>query len=148
MAEGGMPAVSAEITAEIESATADNFAHYIANRTAEEIAEDEKKTEKFQTDEEYKGKMMAGLTQAFTDADANNDGQLDEQEFKAFHAKLNEMQKERGEFVDEREGQADKWYSCASRIQPETTGISMMDFFAVMGVSMKKFLELKAASKQ
>ena len=91
------------------------------------------------------------MTKAFTDADANADGLLDEGEFMNWAAAMKQLAKDRGDFTDEREGVDKKWYDFSNSVNPATNGASMQDFFVVMGAAMKTQLALKAeydASKQ
>ena len=140
MAEGQDPsaALPAEFVAEINAFSEDIFNYYISNRSAEDYAADNEKTKKFFSDEEYKGKMMKEMTDAFTAADANQDGLLDQQEFRAFQGTLIQAAKDRGDYTDDRQESNDKWYTLCSKVNSETNGMSMVDFFTVMGVSIKK----------
>ena len=90
MAEGqdAAAALPAELVADINTFSEDLWNYYISNRSPEDYAADNEKTKKFFTDEEYKGKMMKELTDAFTAADANSDGLLDQQEFKVWQGTL------------------------------------------------------------
>ena len=138
-------ALPADLVNDINEFSVDVFNNYIANRSAEDYAKDSAKTKQFHEDEEYKNKMMQGINDAFTNADANQDGLLDENEFKAFQDKLIAEAQERGEFTDDRADVNAKWFTLSNRVNPDTNGMSLMDFFTVMGVSIAKQMELKAA---
>ena len=78
--------------------------HYIGSRSKAEYAEDSVKAKKFVEDEEYKATRMAQMTKAFTDADANSDGLLDEAEYANWAVAMKQLAKDNGDFTDDREG--------------------------------------------
>ena len=51
--------------------------------------------------------------------------------------------RERGSFVDDREDNYIKFFAIASKVNPDTDGMSLVDFFAIMGASSKYMLAKK-----
>ena len=150
MAEAGSVLPEATL-AELNEFSKGVWEAYIGSRTPEQYAADSEKTKKFLTDEEFKAEKMAEMQKAFTDADANSDGLLDEAEFLNWAQALKDLAKGRGDYTDEREGVDKKWYDFSNAVTPDTNGASMQDFFVVMGAAMKVQLALKAeydAAKQ
>ncbi len=86
------------------------------------------------------------MTELFTAADADKDGRLNADEWKVWIDSLRAMQKERGEWGDDRMESRAAWFGFADQISPENPGtISLQDFFVVMGAGTKKHFELKDA---
>ncbi len=82
--EAKQPALSEALTAEINEFSEGIWNHYISSRTEEQYAADNEKTKKFFGDEEYKNSMMAKMAETFNNADANNDGLLNREEFQVY----------------------------------------------------------------
>ena len=146
MAEAA-PALSAELIEEIETLTAGSWNYYQDNRPADKKAADIEKLEKMGTDEEFKAQRMTEMTESFTAADANGDGRLDAAEWIVWCKAMNARKVERGEFEDDRQSEWEKWYAANNKIDPSQDGVALVDFYQIMGVSMKKMMELKAASE-
>ena len=87
--------------------------------------------------------MMKAIEDAFNDADSNKDGQLaTDEEFRAFQKTLEEQARARGSFVDDREEGLINWFKITARINPDTEGMSMKDFYTVMKVSQPYLLSI------
>ena len=99
-------------------------------------------------DEEKKAAAMAELSQWFTTADANGDGRLDRDEYFAFCDLANAKTAELGHFTGSQEMRNETqagFYQASNSIDPSNDGISMAEMMMVMGVAMKKSMELRAA---
>ena len=99
-------------------------------------------------DEEKKAAAMAELSGWFTTADANGDGRLDRDEYFAFCDLANAKTAELGHFTGSQEMRNETqagFYQASNSIDPSNDGISMAEMMMVMGVAMKKSMELRAA---
>ena len=50
--------------------------------------------------------------------------------------------------MDARPETIEKGYQLCNSVNPDTDGVSQADFFKLIGLSMKKYAELKAAAGQ
>ena len=138
------PALDAQLVNDINTLTEDVWNYYVSNRSAEEYAADTVRGKQFLENEEVKAGVMAKFTEAFSASDADQDGKLSAEEWKTFQSHMKTMTEERGDFFDAREDVHAKWWELGNRVS-EGDGVSMSDFFQVMGASMAKSLALKAA---
>ena len=88
---------------------------------------------------------MAEYTKMFSDADANGDGVLDEQEFRVWMAAAAAKARSEGHFVDDSEEKLVRSFAIGNRVTPGVDGLSMSDMFAPMALYHAKFNELKTA---
>ena len=89
--------------------------------------------------------MMKQIEDAFNDADLDKDGQLaTEDEFKAFQKTLEEQARARQSFVDDREDKLCEQFRICARINPDTVGMSLADFFTIMKVAQPYLLSVAA----
>ena len=89
---------------------------------------------------------MAEMAATFAASDTNGDGMLTIVEFEDFMTKLGQNATARGvpnqpdsEYSDEEKEQV---YGHFNAVSADTTGVSMTDFFAVMGAMKVKMAEL------
>ena len=134
MVEAGAAAeLPEELRNDIKAWTDDKIEYYMTKRSEEDQAKDDARQKEWMTNEEYKSGIMQQLTDAFTAADSNNDGLLStEEEFKAFQDVILEQARERGSFVDDREDVYKNFFVLCTRVNSETEGTSLADFFRVM----------------
>ena len=118
---------------DIKAWTDDRMAYYFEKRSDEDQAKDDERLKEWMNNEEYKAGEMQKFTDAFAAADSNNDGLLSaEEEFKAFQDTILEQARERGSFIDDREDIYKKFFVLCTRVNSETEGTSLADFFRVM----------------
>ena len=101
---------------------------------------------KFSTDEEYKNTEMAVFNQQFQDADVNNDGVLDRDEYIVFTKVAEAREAARGGWIMDDDEYTGRFYVAANAVTPGTDGVSMADMMQAIGVVMAKSQELKAAA--
>ena len=85
------------------------------------------------------------MSDLYDAADADKDGRLSHEEWKVWIASLRAKQAERGEWGDTRESSENRYYELCNMVDPDQPGISMADWKVIMGATMVKHEELKAA---
>ena len=91
---------------------------------------------------------MTDMNTWFTESDANGDGRLDRDEYFAFCDKANAKAAAEGHFTMSQEARNETqagFYQAGNSIDPSNDGMTMAEMMQVMGVAMKKSLELRAA---
>ena len=89
--------------------------------------------------------MTKDMNDAF-EAAGPVDGRLDEAKYNVWINTIQDASANRGNFEDRRPEQMSKTYALLNRITPDSDGISMGDFNAVMGPWMAVMGECKAAA--
>ena len=138
------PAVSDEIKDAVNAHVEEFWRYYIETR-ADKYEEDKATRAKWQQDPEAKAKVMGDMNTLYEAADADKDGRLNPEEYKVWIASMRAKQAERGEWGDTRESSEQRYYELCDMVTPDQPGISLADFKVIMGVSMGKHQELKAA---
>ena len=87
---------------------------------------------------------MASISAAFTAADLNADGVLDASEWESFMGALQAADGAKGAFVDTRPDVNGKAFTAVDEFNAATPGVSLQDFFMVMGIWMVKYEGFKA----
>ena len=95
-----------------------------------------------------KAKVMQDMSDLYDAADADKDGRLNPEEYKVWIASMRAKQAERGEWGDTRESSENRYYELCNMVTPDQPGISLSDFKVIMGASMGKHMELKAAHEK
>ena len=95
------PALPAELIERINARATEQYNKWKVGATAEQKAAGIEKLNKFRNDEEFKNGEMAKMMKAWADADANGDGKLDLEEYKAFDASLKAIALANGEWYED-----------------------------------------------
>ena len=86
------------------------------------------RAEKIGSDPDFAKAVQADAMKNFTEADANNDGVLDEAEFMVFFQKAKEDTSERADFIpDYTEDQLKAGYEAMNKITPDKDGVVLTD---------------------
>ena len=88
------------------------------------------------------------MSDTFTACDSDGDGFLNEAEFLAWGASMNEKKAAKGLFCDDREGVGMQFYGICKANMPDAPGIDLASLIATISVMMKKTMELKNAAGQ
>ena len=86
------------------------------------------------------------MTTAWNNADADNDGKLNKAEYMVWGEAMNAHKTARGSWVEPIENFEEDYDTC--NMISEGEGITMADFWKMVGPWMHKFQELKAADEQ
>ena len=95
-------------------------------------------------DSEMVGKMMAEQLEFFNSCDANGDGVLNLEEWRAYGQKNVEKAANEGTFYDSRPETWEKMYGIFNDANSATDGVSYADWTACMGVFSKVHEEMKS----
>ena len=95
------PALPAGLVEQINARATEQYNKWKTSATPEQKAAGIEKLNKFRTDEEFKNGEMAKMTKAWADADANGDGKLNLEEYKAFDAALKAIALANGEWYED-----------------------------------------------
>ena len=94
--------------------------------TDEQKAQAAERSAKLQSDPEFLAQVMGFAEKAFSEADANNDGLLSEEEFVNFVMAMKASAAERGDFVpDYTKEQLAAAYKATNTIEPAKEGLAL-----------------------
>ena len=94
--------------------------------TDEQKAQAAERSAKLQSDPEFLAQVMGVAEKAFSEADANNDGLLSEEEFVSFVTAMKASAAERGDFVpDYTKEQLAAAYKATNTIEPAKEGLAL-----------------------
>ena len=145
MAEAEAPALPQDIMDEIRVLATDGFNYWKDNANEAQKAVGNEEFTKFTTDPAFLEQMTKDMNDAF-EAAGPVDGRLDEAKYNVWINTIQDASANRGNFEDRRPEQMTKTYALLNRITPDSDGISMGDFNAVMGPWMAVMGECKAAA--
>ena len=145
MAEA-QPELPQELIDRIQAKATVHYNDMKASATAEQITAYWAMVERIGSDEEFKATFLATLSSQWSEADANNDGKLNLEEFRTFaDVRVAYEKSEYNIYV--KETWPDNWeefYGCIDAIS-EGDGVVVGDFFRMLKPWMAKYRELKAA---
>ena len=116
MADQQLPALSAEMDAEITQLAKDSLADYNTNATDDEKRVTEESMGKM-SDPEYEAKEMAEFAEIFNANDGDNDGRITLDEWRNMQTTIGAKAAEKGEFHSS--ALADRYYAFFEKLTPD-----------------------------
>ena len=133
------------IKAQLEATAVSSYEAWKANATEEQKAVGLEANRKMQEDEEFKNNMMAECVAKFAECDVDNDGLLNRDEYISWVGVMNEINRAKGNWIDERPEIITAYYEACNMITPGADGVTLADVFKGVGIALAKTNVLKAA---
>ena len=125
-----MAQISEEVKTQLEQIAEDGFNYWKDNCTEEQKAAGLRMAEEMKSQPEAMQQMLAKMTAWFTEADADQNGLLNEAEYLAFMEKVRAETIAQGQFVDTRDEMPRRGFAAINSVSSEQDGIALAEFFA------------------